>query len=121
MQEGQFSEQFFSASMDGTIKLWDLHSKPLPKASQKSTSIHRFGFPEKLKTYKSPLHIYNNCLKPTYTVSIINSILILGSWIHENISIGNNILYCSCTTEISVVNNIKVSITCIYNNTLVGK
>lgn len=68
VQEGRFSDQFFSSSMDGTIKLWDLQSTPLPKAHKKSTANTRFGRPENLNDYVSPLNVYNNRLKPSYTV-----------------------------------------------------
>ncbi|XP_060848211.1 dynein axonemal intermediate chain 3-like isoform X2 [Rhopalosiphum padi] len=70
VQEGQFSDQFFSASMDGTIKLWDLKSTPMPRIIKKSTTNTSFNQPEKLNNYKSPLSIYNNCLKPSYTIII---------------------------------------------------
>lgn len=69
VQEGLFSDQFFSTSMDGTVKLWDLHSTPLPKINQKSTTNPHFEYPENLKKYKSPLNIYNNRLQSSYTVS----------------------------------------------------
>jgi len=68
VQEEQFSDQFFSASMDGTIKLWDLHSTPLPKLKEKSTMTTQFERPKNLKKYESPLNIYHNRLKPSYTV-----------------------------------------------------
>lgn len=59
--------------MDGTVKLWDLHSTPLPKSKQqqqKSMMNTRFGYPENLKNYTSPLNVYNNRLKPSYTVRL---------------------------------------------------
>lgn len=71
VQEGEFSDQFFSASMDGTIKLWDLKSKPMPRIIKKSKTNTSFEHPEKLNNYKSPLSIYNNRLKPSYTVRTI--------------------------------------------------
>lgn len=74
MREGQFSDQFFSASMDGTIKLWDLHSTPMSKPNQRKITNKRFENPENLNSYQSPLHIYNNRLKPTYTVCILKII-----------------------------------------------
>uniref|UniRef100_A0A2S2R2B2 WD repeat-containing protein 63 n=1 Tax=Sipha flava TaxID=143950 RepID=A0A2S2R2B2_9HEMI len=70
VKEGQFSDQFFSASMDGTIKLWDLHSTPIPRSQQNIEKKTRFPYPDKLDSYKSPLSIYNNCLKPLYTIII---------------------------------------------------
>ncbi|XP_025202203.1 uncharacterized protein LOC112599497 [Melanaphis sacchari] len=70
VQEGQYSDQFFSASMDGTIKLWDLNSTPMPRVIKKSTTNTSFKYPEKLNNYKSPLSIYNNRLKPSYTIII---------------------------------------------------
>lgn len=68
VQGGQFSYQFFSASMDGTVKLWDLNSTPLPKTNEKSTTSREH--PKNLKKYKSPLNIYNNRLQPSYTVRL---------------------------------------------------
>eukprot|EP00102_Acyrthosiphon_pisum_P020917 XP_016658127.1 PREDICTED: uncharacterized protein LOC100571197 [Acyrthosiphon pisum] len=70
VHEGEFSDQFFSASMDGTIKLWDLNSKPMPRIIKKNTTNTGFENPEKLNNYKSPLSIYNNRLKPSYTIII---------------------------------------------------
>lgn len=68
VQEGQFSDQFFSASMDGTIKLWDLDSTPIPRIIKKNSTNTSIKHPEKLNNYRSPLSIYNNRLKPSYTV-----------------------------------------------------
>lgn len=68
VQEGEFSDQFFSASMDGTIKLWDLNSTPMPRINKKSTTDTSFEHPEKLNNYRSPLSVYNNRIKPSYTV-----------------------------------------------------
>lgn len=69
MKEGQFSDQFFSASMDGTLKIWDLHSTPISRTKQNIPVNTRSPRPDKLNSYKSPLSIYNNSLKPSYTVS----------------------------------------------------
>lgn len=68
VQEGEFSDQFFSASMDGTIKLWDLNSTLMPRIKKKITTNTSFEHPENLNNYKSPLSVYNNRLKPSYTV-----------------------------------------------------
>ncbi|CAH1731486.1 unnamed protein product [Aphis gossypii] len=70
VQEGQFSDQFFSASMDGTIKLWDLDSTPIPRIIKKNSTNTSIKHPEKLNNYRSPLSIYNNRLKPSYTIII---------------------------------------------------
>lgn len=67
MPEGQFSMQFLSSSIDGTIKVWDLHTKLLPNSKLKSTR-NILERTTRLNTYKSPLDIYNNRLMPTYTV-----------------------------------------------------
>lgn len=66
--EGQFSEQFFTSSLDGNIKLWDLQSKSVSKYKKTNKTKPRFDHPENLKNHKSPLGIYHNRLKPSYTV-----------------------------------------------------
>lgn len=70
VKEGQYSDQFFSASSDGTIKLWDLNSTPMPESKKKIPKNTRFPHPAKLDSHKSRLRIYNNRLKPLYTVSV---------------------------------------------------
>jgi len=55
--------------MDGTVKFWDLHTMPLQKLKEKDEVTTRFGRPKNLENYESPLKIYNNRLKPSYTVS----------------------------------------------------
>jgi len=66
--QDHFSNQFFSASMDGTIKLWDLSLTSTQKSKEKDKQPSRFGRPKNLENYESPLKIHNNRLKPTYTV-----------------------------------------------------
>ncbi|XP_050436301.1 uncharacterized protein LOC126843044 [Adelges cooleyi] len=69
----QFSKQFFSSSMDGCIKLWDLHSTPILNVKQKTanTNYPPTNYPEKLNEYKSPLRIYHNRLRPSYTIKVL--------------------------------------------------
>jgi len=68
-EEGKFSDQFISSSLDGTIKLWDLQPKPMP-AHQKIPTNCRFGYPKKLLSNQSPLSVLNNHLKPSYSVRL---------------------------------------------------
>uniref|UniRef100_A0A2S2Q7P9 WD repeat-containing protein 63 n=1 Tax=Sipha flava TaxID=143950 RepID=A0A2S2Q7P9_9HEMI len=72
VKEEQFSDQFFSASSDGTIKLWDLKSTPMPESEKKIPKNTRFPHPAKLDSHKSWLRIYNNRLKPLYTLKIVH-------------------------------------------------
>ncbi|XP_050527751.1 uncharacterized protein LOC126897863 isoform X2 [Daktulosphaira vitifoliae] len=68
----KFSDQFFSSSMDGTIKLWDLHSTPVSKSKKPVNAPKpRFGHPDNLNKYKSPFIIYNNRLEPSYSIKVI--------------------------------------------------
>jgi len=68
MQEGTFSDQFISASLDGTVKLWDLQSNLMKKPYQQNATNSRFEYPKKLLSNKSPLSNLNNRLKPSYSV-----------------------------------------------------
>ncbi|VVC41741.1 WD40/YVTN repeat-like-containing domain,WD40 repeat,WD40-repeat-containing domain [Cinara cedri] len=61
-EEGNFSLQFFAASLDGTVKLWDLNSTLPVETNKKKT--------ENFNKYNSPLSVYNNRLKPLYTITI---------------------------------------------------
>lgn len=70
MQQGTFSDQFMSASLDGTIKVWDLQSKFKKKPYQKSEPNSRFGRPKNLISNKSPLSHLNNRLRPSYSVRL---------------------------------------------------
>ncbi|CAI6355721.1 unnamed protein product [Macrosiphum euphorbiae] len=70
MQQGTFSDQFMSASLDGTIKVWDLQSKFKKKPYQKSEPNSRFGRPKNLISNKSPLSHLNNRLRPSYSIII---------------------------------------------------
>ncbi|CAH1731756.1 unnamed protein product [Aphis gossypii] len=68
-EQGKFSDQFISSSLDGTIKLWDLQPKSMP-THQKTPTNCRFGYPKKLLSNKSPLSVLNNHLKPSYSIKI---------------------------------------------------
>lgn len=70
MQQGTFSDQFMSASLDGTIKVWDLQLKLMKKPYQKSETNSRFGRPKNLMSNKSPLSHLNNRLRPSYSVRL---------------------------------------------------
>jgi len=73
MQQGTFSDQFMSASLDGTIKVWDLQSKLMKTTYQKSETNSRFGIPKNLMSNKSPLSHLNNRLRPSYSVRLYYS------------------------------------------------
>ncbi|XP_050532358.1 dynein axonemal intermediate chain 3-like [Daktulosphaira vitifoliae] len=68
-----YSDQFFTASMDGTIKLWNLQSTSTLNENIKFTNNTQFynSFPECLNKYRSPLNIYNNRLQPSYTIKVL--------------------------------------------------
>lgn len=70
MPDGTFSHQFMSASLDGTIKFWDLQSKFMKKPYQKNETNSRFGKPKNLLSNKSTLSNFNNRLKPSYSVRL---------------------------------------------------
>ncbi|XP_029341501.1 uncharacterized protein LOC115033314 [Acyrthosiphon pisum] len=70
MQQETFSDQFMSASLDGTIKVWDLQLKLVKKPYQKSETNSRFRRPKNLMSDKSPLSHLNNRLRPLYSIII---------------------------------------------------